>query len=509
MSPSIHVDGTECSLPTAEVQAELDRILASEAFRRVERPARFLRHLVATTLRGEGHLLKESLLGVEVFDRSPSWDPRLEPVVRQEAARLRKRLARYYENEAPDAPVRIEVPVGAYVPVFVKRALPLEAPRQLQDPPSEPAPVRRNFAWARSKWAVVGGILVLLVAGVGVWVKVKPQPRLSQPKTEAEELYLEGVYHWQKRTPESLRHALDLFTQAIVRDPGYALAYVGLADCYNLLREFAAMPESEAYPRALAATRKALELDDRSAEAHTSLAFISFWWNWNAALAEREYQRAIDLDPKYATAHHWYATFLLTRLRQDEALEQIGIAQKLDPASTSILADKGLILYLDGKKEEALSLLQQLEAENALPSTHRYLARIFLRERDYARYVEELNHIAARSQDEASGMLARAASNGFAAGGGKAMLEQMLNIQVELHERGLLGSYTLAESYARVGRNREALQFLEDASNVRGSAFMDYRGNEAFDGVRSDPRFQRLDARIEPQVAAGTLPEAP
>ncbi len=130
---------------------------------------------------------------------------------------------------------------------------------------------------------------------------------------EAQDFYLRGRYEWDKRTPESLNKAVDYFTQAIVRDPNYAQAYVGLADCYNLLREFSAMPPDEAYPRALAAAKKAVELDDSSAEAHTSLAFATFYGTFNAAGAEREFKRAIELNPNYAKAHHWYATFPVRR----------------------------------------------------------------------------------------------------------------------------------------------------------------------------------------------------
>ena len=121
--------------------------------------------------------------------------------------------------------------------------------------------------------------------------------RINQ-SPEAEELYLKGRYFWNKRTPEDLNKALDLFTQAIVRDPGYAQAYVGLADCYNLLREYSVMPPNEAYPRALAAAKKAVELDDNSAEAHNSLAFATFYWTWDAATAEREFKRAIAVESR-------------------------------------------------------------------------------------------------------------------------------------------------------------------------------------------------------------------
>jgi Tfp pilus assembly protein PilF len=145
---------------------------------------------------------------------------------------------------------------------------------------------------------------------------------------EAEDYYLQGRFYWNKRTPESLGQAVDSFTQAIVHDPTYSDAYVGLADCYNLLREYTMMPANEAYPRALAAAKKAVELNDRSSQAHASLAFVSFNGMWDSGMADEEFRRAIDLDPNNSNAHHWYATFLLSVRRLDESLNEIDRAQR-------------------------------------------------------------------------------------------------------------------------------------------------------------------------------------
>src|SRR5215470_11457846 len=194
---------------------------------------------------------------------------------------------------------------------------------------------------------------------------------LGSSNTEAEDLYLKGRYFWNKRTPDDLNRAVDYFTQAIVRDPGYAKSYAGLADSYNLLREYSAMPDSEAYPRALIAATKAVELDDNLAEAHISAAFVTFFWNWDAAGAEREFKRALILNPNDARAHHWYASFLLTSGRIPEALAQIETARRLDPSSVSILADKGVMLHVAGQTDKAMALLKQIQdREPSFASTH-------------------------------------------------------------------------------------------------------------------------------------------
>src|SRR5580692_3300748 len=178
---------------------------------------------------------------------------------------------------------------------------------------------------------------------------------LRQPANrEAEDFYLKGRFYWNKRTPDSLNQALEAFTQATAHDPNYSDAYVGLADCYNLLREFSAMPGNEAYFKAFAAAKKAVELDQQSSEAHASLAFVTFYGMWDATEAEKEFRRAIELDPNDAKAHHWYATFLHALNRHDEALSEIELARKLSPDSPAILADKGDLLWSGGHHDEAL-----------------------------------------------------------------------------------------------------------------------------------------------------------
>ena len=127
---------------------------------------------------------------------------------------------------------------------------------------------------------------------------------------EAEDFYLKGRFYSNKRTAESLNQAVEAFSQAIARNPNYSEAYVGLSDSYNLLREFSVMPANEAYFKAFAAAKKAVELDPQSADAHASLAFVNFWGMWDTQDAEKEFRRSIELDPNSAKAHHWFATFL-------------------------------------------------------------------------------------------------------------------------------------------------------------------------------------------------------
>ena len=238
-----------------------------------------------------------------------------------------------------------------------------------------------------------------------------PRPNSSPPSasaqrtahSDAEQFYLKGRFYWQKRTPDGLNQALDSFTQAIVRSPTYAPAYVGLADTYNLMREYTLMPASEAYPRALAAAQKAVELDDQSSDAHASLAFALFYGTWDAANAGHEFHRALELNPNNAVAHHWYATYLATLGRNAESLLEIERAQTLDPASKAILADKGDLLAAAGRTDEGVSLLKQLEtSEPDFVSPHRYLKDIYFVTGDHANYLREWKKEATLMQDKSA-----------------------------------------------------------------------------------------------------------
>lgn len=401
---------------------------------------------------------------------------------------------------------------------------PQSAPDDLDDsgPPESPKPVAAPWqpdseaVWpirSRNRWiAWLTFALLVTVAGAILTIAHRRQavPRVADPAStpvsssgktppirrvnpEAEELYLKGRYYWTKRTPADLSKAVDFFTQAIVRDPNYAPAYVGLADCYNLLREFSAMPSAEAFPRALAAAKKAVELDDSSAEAHASLAFVLFYWNWDIAGAEREFRRALELNPNYVPAHHWYATFLMVLGRLPEALNEINRAQELDPASTPILADKGLLLFQQGHADQAIALLNQIKAaQPAFFSTHKYLSYIYLVRRDYPNYLAEAMQAARLSHDESELAIAHAAERGFKSGGERAMLENILRTQKKLYAEGRLSGFLVASTCARLGQTEDALRYLQASYEQHDSFFLTIRTDEAFSRLYADQRFRKL-----------------
>jgi tetratricopeptide (TPR) repeat protein len=314
---------------------------------------------------------------------------------------------------------------------------------------------------------------------------------------EAEQLYLKGRYYWNKRTPDDLNKAVDYFVQAIVHDPNYASAYVGLADCYNLLREYTVMPASEAYPRAFAAAKKAVELDDQSSAAHASLAFVLFYGKWDVANAELEFRRAIDLDPNNAVAHHWYANYLMTVRRLPEALAEIERAQTLDPASTSILADKGNILFQSGRREEALALLKQMEVtEPSFRSPHLYLKVLYMAEGDYPNFLIESRKDALLLRDSAGLAITTAAEKGFAAGGAKAMFENMLQVQKKYYAQGMVSPVMVAQTCAFLGNKDEALQYLKAAYDQHDELLPSVGLYPAFNSLYEEPAYRDLLARM-------------
>ena len=379
---------------------------------------------------------------------------------------------------------------------IVSMAIPVVGPV-----PTPPSPWRK-LVYALPLLAIIFAAWIYRSGYRDAKASAKPSPvgaqNLRQPANrEAEDFYLKGRFYWNKRTPESLNQALEAFTQAIARDPNYSDAYVGLADCYNLLREFSAMPGNEAYFKAFAAAKKAVELDQQSSEAHASLAFVTFFGMWDAPDAEKEFRRALELDPNNVKAHHWYATFLHSLRRHEEALAEIDLARKLAPDSSSILADQGELLLAAGHHEQAMQMLKQLEvAEPDFASPHRYLRLVYFDTGDYPNYVAELKKEALLTHDAAQSSVAEAAAKGFAEGGEHGLLEAQLSEQRKLYEQGKLSPYLVAQTGARLGDIREALKYLNISIESHDERMLDLSGDQGFASLHGDPAFKQLLAKI-------------
>jgi eukaryotic-like serine/threonine-protein kinase len=295
--------------------------------------------------------------------------------------------------------------------------------------------------------------------------------RLAKRYTEnaaAYQAYLKGRYYWNQRTARALRKAIESFEEAIKLDDGYALAYAGLADCYCLVSIYGAAPPKAVMPRAKAAATKALELDDGLAEAHTSLAAALVWFDWNWEASEREFKHAIELNPHYAVAHHWYASVLLSAQgRFDEALASEGRALELEPLSLVINSNLGFICYQAARFKEAIEHLRRtLEMDDNFVYARFHLGLCHAHRGDYDKAIAELK--LAIEQAGGRGALIQAAL-GYAyavAGRRDEALQILAQLQTFPMNRDVSPFY-LAMIHAGLDDEEQALKWLESACEER------------------------------------------
>jgi len=430
-------------LSSSVIRQHLARVLASPALAGAERLSGLLRFIVEETLNGRQALLKEMRIGLDVFGRkAESYDPAFDPIVRVQMGRLRSKLRGYYSGPGRSDRLRIDIPIGSYVPSItsIGEAPALFAPAPMQSPADDHriavlpivnmsadeenqyfcdglteelinhlAQIRQlrvvartssfQFRDAARDIREVGRLLdvskvlegsvrkagnrirvtvqlinvadgchlwseryesdlsdifaihehissavqralqrEVLVAAPGAPIHQRPQ------RIDAYNHYLQGRFQWKKRTEEGLRAALDHFQRASQLEPTFARAMSGIADCHLMLGMSAAEAPDRSLPKAAEAARQALQLDDASAEAHASLAAVRNCFEWDFHAAERGYRRAIELDPSYATAFHWWGLWLqATRGQFTEAIDSLEQAIELDPLSPPIIADLGVV----------------------------------------------------------------------------------------------------------------------------------------------------------------------
>ena len=312
---------------------------------------------------------------------------------------------------------------------------------------------------------------------------------------QAYESYLKGRYFWNKRTADGLKVALAYFNQAIDEDPKYAQSYSGLADTYALLGDwqYAVMTPKEALPKAKAAAIKALELDSTLGEAHNSLAFCLDGFDWDFPSAGKEFQRALELNPGYATAHHWYAWHLSLLGRYDEAIVEMKKAENLDPLSLIINADLAELLLLAHSYDESIRQSRKtIEMDPNFALAHNQLGQAYLEKQMRDEAITELQKAVQLSAGSPTCLanLARA----YAASGKKSEAAKVLT---DLKKRSSLGyshASEIAVVYAALGDKNQAMTWLEKGYEERFNPGVLLR--PGFDPLRSDPRFQELVRRI-------------
>jgi TolB-like protein/DNA-binding winged helix-turn-helix (wHTH) protein/Tfp pilus assembly protein PilF len=318
------------------------------------------------------------------------------------------------------------------------------------------------------------------------------QASLSPNAYEAYDLYLKGRYFWNKRTPEGFQRAVEYFQQAIIKDPNYARAYAGLADSYALMSSYYQVQPKELMPKARAAALRALELDDRLAEAHTSLALIAQNYDWDWQTVEKEYRRAIELDPNYATAHHWYAESLALQGRFDEAFVEIERARQLDPLSLIIAADRGAILYFSRQYDRAIEQLRTvLDMEPNFPRAH-ILVFAYVQKGMYAEVLADVEKWRRIDDSLWSWMMLAYV---YGRSGQQAKARAALGKLEEWNRSRETVPLSIAVAHIGMGDKEKAIAWLQKAY-AEHSISTALKVDPIYDPLRSDPRFQDLLRRL-------------
>lgn len=576
------------SIDPASTLRQLNRILASKAFRQADRLKRFLSFIVKEASAGRSESLKEFTVGVEVFDRSASFDPRSDPIVRVQARRLRMQLDRYYAEEAGPDEIVLDVPKGGYAVVVrpakaapsVGTALPslvswntvLALPfsdysltgdqknfcaglneeivhrltgmnsvrlavwnGSAAPPPGEWAASRFNAAIIingsvrKSNSAVrVTANLIDTASGCYLWstsidrnledtFSVQEEvARLVADQLEIElsagagrrrlgppaqnlaayNFYVQGRYHLNQRSEEGLRKALEFFERAVAEDGQYAQAYSGLADAYGLLGHYGALPPAEVWTKAASNAAWAVLCDEYSVEAHTSLAHVKATQDWDWTGAEQQFQRAISLNPRYPTAHHWYAvSFLAPVGRMDEARTEILLAHSLDPISPIISRDVARIYHYMGDYEAALEQCDRTIELNP-HFTPAYALLGFVQE-----CRGELDEAFAAFQralqlSPQNPNMQVALAHAYALSGKKAEALGILSDVLALSAKRYVSPFELALLYFAVDQSDEGFQWLEKAFQDRCFELMSLKLDPRFGTIRFNPRFIALLSKL-------------
>lgn len=311
----------------------------------------------------------------------------------------------------------------------------------------------------------------------------------------AYELYLKGRYFWNKRTAEGLQKASRYFEEAVAIYPNYAPAWAGLADCYNLLSVYDLISPRESFPKARAAAMKALELDESLAEPHASLGWIRWVYDWDWPGAEREFKRAIELNPNYPTAYYWYGACLAQRGQFDEALSKLKRAQQLEPLSLVVQVHLGWAYFYQDQYDQAIEEYQKaLHLDVNFPWAHFYLGQAWEQKGMYREAVSELKTAIAFSSGRTEFLAAL--GHAYAESGMTVEAQKILRQLMERAQQHYISPYSIALIYVGLGEREQAFTWLHKAVEARSTRLVRLQVDPRFDKLHADPRFQELVQRI-------------
>lgn len=358
----------------------------------------------------------------------------------------------------------------------------------------------QTHVWARQYDRELSGVLAVqseiaqaVASEIQIMLAERPptaSEALSLVGYEAYDLYLRGRYFWNKRTREDLQRAIELFELALAKDPAYSRAYAGLGDAYALMSSYYWAPSTEAIPKARRAALRALELNEGLAEAHASLGLIFLQHDWNWQAAEREYRRAIQLNPNYATAHHWYAELLGFQGRFDEAFTESERARQLDPLSLTIATDHGVLLYFSRRYDRAIEQFRSvLYAEPGFGRAN-LIIHAFAAKRMYAEATAELE----RSRRFAEGPWTWALHAYIHGRAGRAAeaRQAVEKLKQECRRQNQNPAAMLSMAYAGMGETDKAVAWLQRAHDEHLPILTHLKVDPVYDSIRHDPKFQQL-----------------
>ena len=312
---------------------------------------------------------------------------------------------------------------------------------------------------------------------------------------EAYQFYLQGLFYWNKWTEADFKKAGEYFNRAVQKDPRYALAYAGVADTYSMLGDAGYLPPSEAWPTAKVAAMQALDIDETLAEAHTSLALVKEHYEWDWAGAEKEFKRAIELNPSSANAHLWYGDFLANTGRLQAGMREVKRAQILDPLSLIVNTTFGWQYYLSRDYDQAVEQLRRvLDIDPKFVSARRKLEGVYAqmgKQKEAFFEREKLISISGNAE------LAGSVGEDFSRSGYKGVLRSWLDGMTELSKYSYVSSFEIAEIHARMGEKEQTLTWLEKAYDEHDSGLVSLGVDPLFDSVRSERQFQALLRRLK------------
>jgi serine/threonine-protein kinase len=315
----------------------------------------------------------------------------------------------------------------------------------------------------------------------------------QRKELDAQDLYATGRNYLNQRTTDGLNKGIEHFDKAVALKPNYALAHAGLADCYNMLASYGQKPPAEAFALAKAEARKALEADDSLAEAHTSLAFALLRGDWKWAESEREFRRALSLNPKSAQAHQWYSILLVALGRTDEAIAHTKRAQELDATSSIIRSHLGLVYFFSHRYDDSIAACQKvLELDPTFFAARRYLGQAYAQKGKYEQAIDEFQS----ASSSGSPLMRAELAHTYALARKRSEAEKILADLQQLSSERYISPYHIALIYSGLGNKEETFKWLEQAFRGRADYLVYLKVDPRFDWLHRDPRFASLVDRI-------------